>query len=614
MIDYSGSKYIAFDTETYDPDLMILGPGHPVHNGEVVGISFCDENLRTCYLPIRHRLGLNIDEEQVKNYVLDIFRDNSKVFIGANINYDMGWLDSWLGNAIDWDSKELRDVLVAEALIDSEQKSYNLESCGLRYLNRGKDYSKEEEAKLLFVPRGENFQQNIYRMPPELVSGYAEEDARITYEVHSMQVPLIQEYKLENVYEMECQVLKVVHAMNKRGVLFDEAYAKELSKSFNEELYRLRKAFEDETGMKDFNVNKSGDIVDLCNKYSISYKVTDKGNPITDRNFLESSNHPALKSVVDIRELQKIKNDFVDKPLSTYNQGGRIYCSYRSVRGDGGGTRTGRFSSNKPNMQQIPARSKYGKLVRGMYIPDEGYKWCKADYSQQEPAIMLHYALRCHLEGSEEAREYLVSGNKIYDYISEATNLDYSTSKAVSLGRMYGMGAYKLAGMMGVEKEEAQKILNDYDAKVPMVSQLSGMAMRRAENKGEIRTVMGRRRTFRKYLPTKKEYDEEGNFIAEVPLEYDEACEKWGANNIKRAFVYRALNSMLQGSGADMMKKAMINLYKESGTVPYMLVHDELNAPVKDMDEALYIKNTMENALPLEVPISVDIDYIERWK
>tara|TARA_R100000315_G_scaffold46273_1_gene21189 strand:- start:19 stop:918 length:900 start_codon:yes stop_codon:yes gene_type:complete len=289
-----------------------------------------------------------------------------------------------------------------------------------------------------------------------------------------------------------------------------------------------------------------------------------------------------------------------------YVHKGRIHADINQLRSEFGGTVTGRFSMTHPNLQQIPKTgSDMGDQLRAIFVPEEGHRWGCFDYSQQEPRLVVHYACLTGLPGAEEFKESYIDDSKsdFHKIVSDMANIPRDQAKTINLGKFYGMGKNKLKGELGIEDSKAEDIIKQYDARVPFVKQLMNHAMSRAEQRGQIRTLLGRLCHFHLWEPNQ--------FGIHKPLTHEAALLEHGPG-IKRAFTYKALNKLIQGSAADMIKKAMLDLYNE-GIIPLIQIHDELNISVKDKSESDKIIEIMENAVSLEVPNKVDYESGKHW-
>jgi len=309
-----------------------------------------------------------------------------------------------------------------------------------------------------------------------------------------------------------------------------------------------------------------------------------------------------VKRIARAREINKAHTTFIDTILK-HSYKGRIHAEINQLRGDNGGTVTGRFSYSNPNLQQIPARNKeLGPRIRALFVPEEGHTWGCFDYSQQEPRLVVHYAVLQNLYGVEEVLDSYKKGDAdFHTIVADMAEIPRSQAKTINLGLFYGMGKNKLQAELGISKEKSDSLFKQYHNKVPFVKQLMDNVMQRAQNSGKIRTLLGRLCRFHLWEPNQ--------FGIHKALPHDAALLEHGPG-IKRAYTYKALNRLIQGSAADMTKKAMIELHKE-GIIPHIQVHDELDISVKDNSKKII--EIMEHAVSLEVPNKVDYESGPNW-
>ena len=342
---------------------------------------------------------------------------------------------------------------------------------------------------------------------------------------------------------------------------------------------------------------------------SLGLKVprTEKGNYSVAKDFLNHCEHPQVKKIQEARSINRLRKVFIEDIILNQNHNGRIHADFRQTASDEGGTRSGRLSSSNPNMQQVPKRSDIGKRIRSLYIAEPGRLWCKADYSSQEPRLQVHYALLGQfgrpLPGAEDARLAFEQGEKLYTFFEKATGLPYDTCKMLCLGISYGMGMKKMAKTLGISEEMCTSTMRKFNQEAPFLKILFDNVMNKANKKGYIKTILGRRARF----------DFWTHSFEETPVKsYGHAKSKWQDKEVFRAFTSKALNRLIQGSAADQAKVAMVNAYK-AGLDLRLPVHDELNAMVTDEKESNMLKEIMEQAIPLKVPVVADIDLGPTW-
>jgi DNA polymerase I-like protein with 3'-5' exonuclease and polymerase domains len=311
-----------------------------------------------------------------------------------------------------------------------------------------------------------------------------------------------------------------------------------------------------------------------------------------------------VKRIARAREINKAHTTFIDTIIK-HSYKGRIHAEINQLRGDNGGTVTGRFSYSNPNLQQIPARDKdLGPRIRSLFMPEEGHTWGVFDYNQQEPRLVVHYAALQNLYGVDEVLDLYKGGNAdFHTIVADMAEIPRYQAKTINLGLFYGMGKNKLQAELGVSKEKAEELFKQYHNKVPFVKQLMNNVMQRSQENGQIRTLLGRLCRFHLWEPNQ--------FGIHKALPHNTALTEHGPG-IRRAYTYKALNKLIQGSAADMTKKAMIELHKE-GIIPHIQVHDELDISVKSEKYASKIIEIMEDAVTLEVPNKIDYENGPNW-
>jgi DNA polymerase I-like protein with 3'-5' exonuclease and polymerase domains len=311
-----------------------------------------------------------------------------------------------------------------------------------------------------------------------------------------------------------------------------------------------------------------------------------------------------VKRIARAREINKAHTTFIDTIIK-HSHKGRIHAEINQLRGDNGGTVTGRFSYSNPNLQQIPARDKdLGPRIRSLFMPEEGHTWGVFDYNQQEPRLVVHYAALQNLYGVDEVLNLYKGGNAdFHTIVADMAEIPRYQAKTINLGLFYGMGKNKLQAELGVSKEKAEELFKQYHNKVPFVKQLMNNVMQRSQENGQIRTLLGRLCRFHLWEPNQ--------FGIHKALPHNTALTEHGPG-IRRAYTYKALNKLIQGSAADMTKKAMIELHKE-GIIPHIQVHDELDISVKSEKYASKIIEIMEDAVTLEVPNKIDYENGPNW-
>ncbi len=591
--DLSGAKEIAIDLETKDDGINNgLGAGWATGRGKIVGFAVAVEGWQG-YYPMDHFGGGNLIKEQVLRYMKDVCAlPCRKIF--HNAQYDVGWLQSY-GIKV---NGEIVDTMIAGALIDENRYTYRLNALAKDYIGEIKaETDLVEAAKAHGVdPKGE-----MWKLPAEHVGHYAEQDARLTYLLWQRFKHEIQKQSLTTIWELEKNLLPILIEMRQKGVRVDVEKAQQLQKDFQvrekDTLHKIK-----QLAGKDVDIWAARQIADAYDKLGIEYPKTEKSKePSFTQQWLMNNEAEISKLIVQAREINKFHNTFLSS-IMKYEHQGRIHAEIQQLRNDSGGTVSGRLSMSNPNLQQLPARNKeFGPMIRGLFLPEQGCRWGSFDYSQQEPRLVVHYASSIGegYEGSQELVEaYENADADFHQTVADICGIGRKEAKTIGLGLMYGMGKKKLATMLGLGYDEANALIGKYNRKVPFVKLLSDRCMGKANDEGTIRTKLGRKCRFNMWEPK--------DFGLHTPEHYDNASAKYGRANIKRAFTYKALNRLIQGSAADQTKQAIVSCY-ELGHLPIVQVHDELCFNVKDKKDIEKIKTVMQDCVKLNVPNVVDI-------
>jgi len=619
---------IAIDLETKDVDLKTKGSGAVVGNGKVVGIAVATYN-DSWYFPIAHAEGPNMDYKKTLEWFKDILEcPATKIF--HNAMYDVCWIRN-LGLKI---NGLVVDTMIACSLLDENRFSYTLNTLSWHFLNEGKNERALLEAA---KQRGLDAKKDMWRLPAQEVGAYAEKDASLTFKLWQHVKNLIIENDLESIFNLETDLFPCLVDMRFLGVRVDTQRAYELRKELIGQEQLLLQEVQKETG-EDIQIWAARSIEKVFQKLNLSYERTAKSDePSFTKNFLSNHPHPIIQKIAEARKINKVNTTFIDTILK-HEHKGRIHAEINQIRSDDGGTITGRFSYSNPNLQQIPARDKVlGPMIRSLFIPEEGCKWGCFDYSQQEPRLVAHYALRYSLPSVNTIADSYDTdpSTDFHKIVAEMAEIPRSQAKVINLGLFYGMGKAKLQAELGVSKFKAEELFEKYHSKVPFVKQLMNEVMKAAAKKGQIKTLLGRRCRFPKYEPILRGSDW-GKYIPAEDEERMQDLQKmgeylkddednvlkdkdgnpkknyWHNNPTRRAFTYKALNKLIQGSAADMTKKAMLDLWKE-GITPHIQVHDELDISVLNELEANKIKDVMENAVDLKIPNKVDYESGPNW-
>jgi len=619
---------IAIDLETRDPSLKSKGSGVLRNEGEVVGIAVAVPT-GSWYFPIAHKEGPNSNRKKTLEWFKDILEcPATKIF--HNAMYDVCWIKK-LGLKI---NGLIVDTMIAASLLDENRFSYTLNTLSWHHLNKGKS---EKALVAAAKERGLDAKKDMWQLPAMEVGAYAEKDAELTLELWQKLKKQIIEEDLQNIFNLETDLFPCLVDMKFLGVRVDVQRAHELKRQLTLQEEMLLHKVKTETGI-DVQLWAAASIAKVFDKLHLPYDRTEKTNsPSFTKNFLSTCEHPLVKMIAEARKINKVNTTFIDTILE-HEYGGRIHADINQIRSDEGGTVTGRFSYSNPNLQQIPARDPdTGPLIRSLFLPESGCQWGCFDYSQQEPRLVAHYALKFKLASVNPIADSYDSdpSTDFHKIVADMAEIPRNQAKVINLGLFYGMGKAKLQAELGVSKDKANELFNQYHTKVPFVKQLMNQIMNISQDKGIIKTLLERRCRFPKYEPILRgndwgkyvpaedhermlELQEMGEFLKDeegkILKDKDNKPRKnyWHKNSFRRAFTYKALNKLIQGSAADMTKKAMLDLYK-AGITPHIQVHDELDISVKDDNQAKEIIKIMTKAVDLEVPNKVDYESGPNW-
>jgi len=729
---------IAIDLETCDPELRTLAPGYVCKVGFVAGFAIAAKE-GSFYIPVGHLEGYNYDMIRVVEWLNKILSaDTDKVM--HNAQYDLGWL-KYVGVQV---HGKVFDTMLAAALLNENRRVYSLDSIGQEYLGEGKnevalesavkakyanvkahktkirlkeknvsDYTPFYEAKIRICPHFDLYPPEIqnhydivgheldkhghalFKVPTrterdikgllwsvnaDTMGSYPIQDVDLTYRLYKHFLPLLQQQNLMTVMDLENELLPCLLEMREQGVKIDLKKAEEIDKDYTQQLLSAQKELDDIAG---FNVNVDAEttLVQLCEKLNLKYQLTAKGSPCFDKN--NCPQHKAFDLVLKIRALNKARNTYIRGYFFAMSYNGRIHGQYNQLKSDEGGTVTGRLSASNPNLQNIPARGEFGKIMRTMFIPDSSdEEWLCMDFSGQEPKMLVNLVLMLDnilgtkkikdevtgeiriehttgFPGADLARKPEFSGRKAdfhtavakicmdtenkhngvnvsEEELNQQAAAFRSKAKSIGLGTMYGSGPAKIAeGMQAkgvpITVEEARDLRNQVLTAIPFLDAVNKYVMELAKRRGYVLTLLKRRGRFDIWEIPLWDIDR-----GSVPTPYFKSMEeanKWmySADGIgfaqkykctfgrpQRAFSYKALNKIIQGSSADQTKTAMLHLYKRnqmeipaldiyyrrSNIEPPKMrvqVHDEINFSIRPGENIDWYQDTMEHSFPLQV-------------
>ena len=445
----------------------------------------------------------------------------------------------------------------------------------------------------------------MYKLPAMYVGEYAERDAEITLSLWQEFKKEINIQDLDAIVKLEQDLFPCLLEMKLKGVRIDEDQLTRVEQTLQKNYDKYMKRIKEDSGLYP-EIWAAASIEKVCQARNITDfdRTAKTGKPSFTKNYLKNHKDPVLRAINSAREADKLKNTFLDS-IKNFVYNGRIHADIHQLKGDFGGTVTGRLSYSNPNLQQIPNYTDIGMGVRSIFVPEKGHRWGCFDYSQQEPRLVVHFALMTPgVLGVASIEEKYKSGEAdFHQVVADIANIERSEAKTINLGLFYGMGKAKLTAQLGYGEDHAGKVLKQYHNRVPFVKQLIQQVMSRAQDSGKIRTLLGRRCRFNLWEPNQ--------FGVHKPLKHEEALREYGPG-IRRAFTYKALNKLIQGSAADMTKKTMIDLRAE-GILPMIQLHDELDISIESDDQAKKIKEIMENCVELQVPNKVDYEVGDNW-
>ena len=594
--DLRDAKEIAIDLETNDPYLKELGSGNVTNKGHIAGVAVAVEGW-SGYFPIHHEQGGNMDRQLVLKWLQNVLNQENTRFIFHNAMYDVCWLRS-AGLTI---KGPIVDTMIAASLIDENRMSYQLNTLAKHYVGLGKDEKVLVEAAKEY---GLDAKADMWRLPPMFVGQYAERDAESTLKLWQVLKREMYNQELMDVFTLETDLFPCLVDMRFKGVRVDLEKAQNIKLNLIKREEQLIKKIKDLTGV-DVEIMAARSIAKAFDKLKLPYDRTTKSKePSFTKNFLQNHPHELPQAIAEARELNKAHSTFIDS-ITKHEVNGRIHADINQIRSDAGGTVTGRFSMSNPNLQQIPARHpELGPMIRSIFIPEGNHVWGSFDYSQQEPRILVHYAKLQNLEGVDEIVSAYKSGDAdFHQVVADMAGIKRKQAKTINLGLMYGMGKNKLMAELGLMKESAEKLIRQYHSKAPFVKKLMDNVSRKANDRGKIRTLLGRACHFDLWQPVQ--------FGVFKPLPLEQARKEYD-EPLKRAFTYKALNKLIQGSAADMTKRSMVALY-QNGIIPHIQIHDEVDISVESPEQAEKIIQIMESAVELQVPNKVDYESGANW-
>ena len=627
-----GVKELGLDTETRDPRIAEnKGPGWAAGVGNVVGISVAylsSEGPKSWYLPFAHGPGGvasdNLPPDQVRRWAEAELVPFAGTLVGTNLLYDLGWLRRW---GIEMPNvTRYVDISWTEALLNDHADSYSLNGILKRLGLPVKDESMLNEAAQAF---GVDPKSGLHLLDPKYVGAYAERDALAPLEVWKLQeMEVNAQERLDRVIALEHSLIPCLLDMRWRGVRVDldacERARTDLMIKEQQELDIVRRM----TGLE-VQIWENDSVAQAFIKEGITFPRTPTGKPSFRAPWLEAHPSPLARALVAARQYHKAWRDSVNAHILEQQVNGRLHGEFHPLRYSREvgreekvmGVGPGRFSSSGPNLQQVPARHKYiGPLIRSLYLPEVGAEWYAEDYSQQEPRLTIHYAALLGFPGARAAADEFTANpdTDYHQFVADITHLPRKEAKVINLGLPYTMGGAKFCRSIGlptkwittrsgkeveVAGDEGQALLDQYHQRLPYMKKIMEYTRDLATTRGFIVTLSGRRARFDLWEPTHR---------WGLPLPWEDAVKAYGADRIRRAGTKDALNRLIQGGGADMIKYSLRDLHREK-LLPHITVHDENGFSFGSPRDAERARQIMLNCVKLELPMKVDVERGKSW-
>ncbi len=571
-----------------------MGPGVFRKDGKILGVSISDGTFKE-YYNLGH-YDCSADERAHNLVYLREVLGNNAIKVGHRLMYDMDWLEN--GEYAIKINGPLRSTDIAEALIDENQGEYSLEFIAQKYLKQGKAVSLPERFCQENGLKGD-FRTWLWKMPHALVRAYAMDDADLPLKIDAIQTKTITAEDMVDLYKLECELIRCLLFFRLTGVLIDQdlrdKHALWTQNFLEEHRQKITETIGKPCGKKpeQFNYNSSMQVAGIFDKFGVPYAKTGLGNPQITRDSIKPwiGKYPIVKLINEAKRAEKMIDTFLLGSLKRFvTEDNRIHCQFYNTRVDEYGTRSGRFSSAHPNLQQIPSKERKNsgerieELCREIFIPLPGCWWGKVDYSQIEYRFMAHFASG---PGSEELREAYRNnpGIDYHKYIETLTGLGRGLAKNLNFGIAYGMGAKHMAEVFGWEISYCREILDIYHTRAPYARATMQAVMQVAQRRGYIRTFLHRR-----------------------------------SRLLDKSKAYIMYCRLMQGSAADLMKAGMLKCYQDgifNILPPHLTVHDELNVSVPKTKAGINafkeMQHTMETCLTLKVPIMAKPEIGPAW-
>jgi len=560
---------------------------------EIVGYSFAWESGIGYYVPVRAPAGeTQLDPTAAADLLRPLLEDASVKKVGQNLKYD--WI-VMRGAGIDMQGVEF-DTLIAAYLLDAGERNHNLDELAMRHLDH-KNITIES-----LIGTGKN-QKRMDEVPVADIAKYAAEDADVALRLVEKLEPKLQQENLETLFNtVEMPLVEVLVDLERTGVKVDVPRLAELSGHFTTEIARLQTEVFAIAG-REFNIASPKQLAEvLFVEQKLPILAKTKTGPSTDADVLEelALQHPLPAKIIEFRQFSKLKGTYVDALPQLVNPAtGRVHCSLHQTV-----AATGRLSSSDPNLQNIPIRTDEGRRIRSAFLPGhEGWSLVSADYSQIELRLLAHCSEDPGMTASFAAGEDIHTrvASQVYGVsLVEVTRAQRGMAKTVNFGILYGQSAFGLSKVLGIPQEEAGTFIEGYFAQYPGVERFMYELLVDCAERGYVTTLLGRRRAIRGIRADKLAI---------------------GGSRQRNLAERTAINTVIQGSAADLIKQAMINVHRRikqelPQTKMLLQIHDELlfETPPDERDRLIEIaRREMSQVMPLKVPLVVDVRVGKNW-
>ncbi len=559
---------VAFDTETTSTTSRLA---------KIVGFSFCFDKQKAYYVPINHfylGVGDQVDIKDAKEAVEKLLKFK---IVGQNLKYDL----NILYKNFDFSEYEpFADTMIIAWLLNPAQ-SVGLDNLAKKYFDHQMIKFKD------VVKKGEDFSS----VDIDEAVKYASEDAWMTYKLYFLLWEKLEDILKDEANTTEFPFINTLLSMENAGIMIDREFLEKLLQKANQTIEELTNYIYELAGCE-FNINSTKQLGEvLFEKLQLKKGKKTKTGYSTDEKVLNSliDEHPIISNILEYRESYKLRSTYIQPllKLSKMDRQSRIYTSFLQT-----GTATGRLSSKNPNLQNIPVRTELGREIRGAFVAKEGYKLISLDYSQIELRLLAHFSKDPSLvEAFKENKDiHLETAVKIFG--KDQAKEKRSIAKSINFGLLYGMGSRKLADTIGTTPKEAKNYIESYFASFPTVKEYLESIVEFSKKEGYVETLLKRKRYF--------DYDSANAFL-------------------KASFERESVNTVFQGSAADLMKLSMNRFHKElksSYNTMLLQIHDELIFEVKE-DEVeefgRYAKELMENIYSLDIPLKCSVSTGKNW-